>query len=126
MKIAGIDLINVGRKPEHNKVESVSPSKEEPQILYPTIRCDSSSEGWNLPINLEPFKAGERAILVALVNVKEKIRRESDSETDKESNVTGELEFLKVGIEKSDMGEGEHISNAKEKLESLLSSLKDE
>jgi hypothetical protein len=132
-EIAGIKLKNVGRKPEESKGGDVPVAAnakiEPPKITYPTIRCDTSSGGWSLPISLEKFKAGDKAILVALVNVKEKTKRESESEDQKEeSAVTGELEFLKVGIEKSEGEEEPRLSGdeAESKLDDLMSKMKDE
>ena len=90
MKVAGIKLEDAGRKP--NKPTGVIETKSEsPKVEYPTIRCDSNTGGWNLPIDLSGYKAGDKLTLVALVNVKEIVKRDSESENDKESGVTGEL-----------------------------------
>jgi hypothetical protein len=99
MEIAGVALKDSGRKSSEPVAVAEKPS--ESKIQYPTIRCDNKSGGWNLPIDLSDFKAGDKAVLVAIVNVKEKVNREMESDgKEDESGTTGELEFLKVGIRK--------------------------
>ncbi len=123
MKIAGVELKDAGRKSDETKAVEGKSLAEAPKIQYPSMCCETNSHGWNLPIDLSDFNAGDKAVLVAVVNVKEKTKRESESERDgKESGVTGELEFLQVGIRKhadgkNKMSEDEVSKNLKDAFE---------
>jgi len=123
VKIDGIELKDAGRKPDKNKELSIPTAEvtESPKISYPYIRCDPNTDGWNLPIDLEGFKVGDRAIFVALVNVKEKTKRESESQGKNESGTTGELEFLKVGLKK----QGEEEMPEEKEAKDFLSKIED-
>jgi hypothetical protein len=126
MEINGIKLKSAEYKHE-KPTEAVSSSKIETPC-YPTMRIDEGGYG-SLPLDIEGFKAGDKLILVALCNLKEKTKSESESEEKNDSKVTGEIEFLKVGIEKSEMEDDKPLitgESAKEKLTELLSKMKEE
>ena len=101
MKILGIELEDAGYKPTENELPKVQEPSKESEIRYPSMRVNSEGGYNDLPIDLEGFKAGDEVILIALVNIKEKTKRESESKEKNESSISGELEFLKVGIKKT-------------------------
>jgi hypothetical protein len=124
-EIAGIELKDAGRKPEKPTSVPSMEKTDEPKISYPTMRVEDNGYG-SLPLDLENFNAGDKAILVALVSIKEKTKRETQSsESPNDNKVYGEIEFLKVGIE--GYKEEKHISGneAEGKLSKIMSELKD-
>jgi hypothetical protein len=110
MKIGNVELKDTGYKPEESGQATEVPktNSSEKEIHYPSMSV-SDKPCWNdLPLDLTNFKAGEKAVLIAIVNIKEKTVRENESEGKKDSKKSGCIEFLKVGLrqkEKSNLEE---------------------
>lgn len=91
----GIDLINVGRKPESPEAYKTAEvgSEENPKMIYPRLWTNTKE----MPVDIKQYKAGDKLYFVAEANVSEISNVDRDG-VDEPEPTRFELEFIKVGI----------------------------
>jgi hypothetical protein len=96
MKVMGVELQdNKVKREDAPKVKALNPSMD--KDAYPEIRVGKAGYN-NVSVDLDGCEAGQKCLLVCVVNVKEIVERKSQSEGKTDEECNGTLEILEAGL----------------------------